>query len=242
MKTLRLLAPRVAGLPTRLSAVVFAACTTFAASPLSAQLLNAELSGYVTSFGGDRSILGDGIDVGVPLHLSFSYDAVMTPQQSSATSAVYLATGPGRQATVSVGAFSYTIPNVSLRIVSHIWYSTDIFTGYADFLELRTLTTTGVEDTAMWATFLYPLGTWQSHEPTLPPPGAILTDLFAQRYYPMDPIGRGVSVRSRWLGEPPGPITPVPESNAMAIVAALLLAGAVAVRPRRAGLFRQRST
>lgn len=54
----------------------------------------------------------------------------------------------------------------------------------------------------------------------------------AQRYFPLDPIGRGVSVRAMSLGEQPWPPTPVPESNTVAILATLLLAGVAARRIR----------
>jgi hypothetical protein len=211
---------------------IFGSCGLSFSSPAAAQLITAELFGNVTATAGDLTILSPGIMRGTPLHLTFTFDAHMTPERITGSSASYLATGTRRGATVSVGNFAYSIPEVALRIESNIQYGSADFTGRADLLQYRSLTTTGIEDTEISATLLYPVGTWTSYEPTLPPGEPLYQLFFVERYYPMDPVGRGVHVRSSSVDDS-GPLTPVPESSWIAALSAVLLIGIVGRRFKR---------
>jgi hypothetical protein len=218
--------------------VFFTALAAPTLVPISAQLITAEVSGPVNIVAGHPEALGAGVGIGATLRFTFSYDSVMTPIASSSASAYYLATGPGNEATVDIGEFHYAVPDVSLSIVSGSFFGSSVFNGRVDSFNLRALTYTGVKDTEIVATLLYPLGTFTSHVPQIPPSNPFYAQLYVQRIYPHNP-NLGAHLQSLYFNGYPPPyvvsptLIPLPESNLVAWTSVLVLAAATVMKLRR---------
>jgi hypothetical protein len=206
--------------------------------PLSAQLITAEISGPVNILGGHPEALGAGVGIGGTLRFTFTYDSMMTPTLSSPGSAYYVATGSGNSATVDIGEFHYSIPEVSLNIVSGAYFGSSVFSGRVDYLSLRALTYTGVKDTEINAKLLYPLGTFTSHASQVPPSNPFYAQLYLQRIYPRNQ-NLGAHVQSLYFNGYPPPyvipptLIPLPESHLLAQVSVLILAAATGMKLHR---------